>query len=115
MAMKETEGSLRAYFLIAGALSAWSAVSDIGELKKLEGIDLPTNIMLAIYVPIIVRLLVGVSFIGAGIMLKRQLVTGAAGIKKIVLMSGTLMVFDAVLIVSAIGVELGQTALIYTG
>jgi hypothetical protein len=115
MAMKETVGSLRAYFLIAGALSAASALSDIGELKELKGLELPLNITLAIYVPIIVRMLVGLGFIGAGLVLKKQLATGAALIKNLVLVATFLMVLDAGLIVWAIGVELGQKALLYTG
>ena len=112
MAMKETEGSLRAYFLVAGVIAALSSISDLGDARKVAGIDLPLKWMLALWFPIIARLLLGAGFIAAGVKLKAALPTGARWIQQMLLGSIAVLVIDAVLIGSVLGSDLGRTGLI---
>ena len=111
--MKETDGSLKRYFLIVGVLSALSAVSDISDISNLGDLSmLPIQFKLALYVPVAVRLLLGIGFVLAGLAVKKTLPTGGRGIKQLLLVSGVLLLADTGLIIWALGVEVGQRALI---
>jgi len=112
MAMKETEGSLRAYFLLAGAIALLLGIRDLGEVTKLSIGALPTDWMIAIYVPLIVRLGLGAAYIVAGIFLKPALLTGAGWIKHILVLALMLMATNGVLVVAVLGVDLGKQGLV---
>ncbi len=112
MAMKETEGSLRAYFLIAGAISVLMSLRDLGAMSDIPIASLPTDWMMAIYVPLIVRIGLGAAYIVAGIFLKTALTTGAGWIKHILVLGMVLMTSNAVLIGAIIGPDVGRTGLI---
>ena len=112
MAMKETEGSLRAYFLIAGAISLLFGLREIAEVSKLSIAALPTDWMIAIYVPLIVRLGLGAAFIVAGIFLPRALLTGAGWIKHILSLALVLMIANGVLIAAVLGADVGRQGLV---
>ena len=114
MAMRETEGSLRTYFLIAGLLAVLSCLSDLSDVMKLPS-GLPASWMLALWFPITARGVLGVGFVMAGLKVSSALPTGAAGIKKLLLVAISVMVIDAVLIVGVFGVEIGQHALVGSG
>ena len=112
MAMKETEGSLRAYFLLAGAVSLLLALRDLGQVIKIPIASLPTDWMMAIYVPLIVRLGLGVAYFVSGIFLKTALPTGAGWIKHILVLGLVLMTSNAVLIVAILGTDIGRAGLV---
>ncbi len=110
MAMRETEGSLRAYFLIAGTISALLAFRDIDAASKLG--SLPASWALAIWFPIVARLVLGVGFIAAGIKLKSALPTGATRIKQLLLGAIAVLVVDAILIGAVLGSNFGREGLV---
>jgi len=112
MAMKETEGSLRAYFLIAGVVSVVLGIRDLSEATKIPIAALPTTWLIAIYVPLIVRLGLGIAYVIAGIFLKPALVTGAGWIKHILVLALVLMAGNGILIVAVLGVDLGMQGLV---
>jgi len=112
MAMKETQGSLRAYFLIAGAIGLLFGLREIAEVSKLSIAALPTDWMIAIYVPLIVRLGLGAAFIVAGIFLKPALLTGAGWIKHILSLALVLMIANGVLIAAVLGADVGRQGLV---
>lgn len=110
--MKETEGSLRAYFLIAGVISLLLGIRDLSDVTKVPIGSLPTDWLIAIYVPLIVRLGLGAAYIVAGIFLKPALVTGAGWIKHILVLALMLMAANGVLIVAILGTDLGMQGLV---
>ena len=114
MAMKETEGSLRAYFLIAGTVSALLAFRDIDTASGLGKVlgSLPASWMLAIWFPIVARLVLGIGFIAAGVKLKTALPTGATWIKQLLLGAIAVLVVDAILIGAVLGSDFGRGGMI---
>lgn len=112
MAMKETEGSLRAYFLLAGAVSVLLGLRDLAQVTKIPIASLPTDWMMAIYVPLIVRLGLGAAYFVAGIFLKVALPTGAGWIKHILVLGIVMMTSNAVLIAAILGPDVGRAGLI---
>lgn len=112
MAMKETEGSLRAYLLLAGAISIVLSLRDLGAYSDVPMASLPTDWMLAIYVPEIVRLGLGAAYLIAGIFLKAALPTGAGWIKHILILGLVLMTSNAVLIFAILGTAVGRAGLV---
>jgi hypothetical protein len=112
MAMKETEGSLRAYFLIAGGLSTLSAVGDIKTATEVGTSFLPMSWRIAIWFPILASLALGLGFVAAGVKLKSALPTGATWIKQLLL--GALLVLgaDVILVGSILGTDIGQSRII---
>ena len=112
MAMKETEGSLRAYFLLAGVISILLSLRDLGQVIELPIATLPTDWMVALYAPLITRLGLGVAYLVAGIFLKAALPSGAGWIKHILVLGLVLMSSNAVLIVAIFGTGFGLAGLI---
>jgi len=111
--MRETEKSLRLYFLIAGVISALLAVRDLSTLAKLGSLGgaLPASWMLAIWFPIIARLALGCAYIWAGLRISVELPRGAAWIKTMLLVSIVVLVIDAILIGSVLGMDFGQSGI----
>ena len=68
MAMKETVGSLRAYFFVAGVLSAVSNIKQLG--SPVTGVVINSLLDLSI----------GAGFVTAGFLLQRELARGAGRI-----------------------------------
>ena len=112
MAMKETEGSLRAYFLLAGAISVLMSLRDLDAISGTPMSSLPTDWLLAIYVPLIVRLGLGAAYFIAGILLKTALPTGAGWIKHVLALGFVLMTSNAILIFAILGTGVGRAGLI---
>jgi len=112
MAMKESQGSLRAYFLLAGAFSVLMAFKDISDISKLDISVLPGGQKAALYIPIITRLLLGCGFVFAGIKLESALLTGATWIKKLLIISGAMLFINGALITAEFGTDLGQRGII---
>jgi len=107
MGMRETEGSLRAYFLVVGVLGSIAALAGLRDASTLH-----MSMMFALWVPILSRAAICVGFLLAGIKLKAALPTGATWIKNLLLASIALLVLDSMLIVGVLGQELGRGALI---
>jgi len=112
MAMKETEGSLRGYFLLAGVISVLLALKDVSDLSKLTLVALSGGQKAALYVPIGTRLLLGCGFVVAGVMLKSALLTGATWIKKLLVISGAMLFINGALITAEFGLGPGQGGII---
>ncbi len=112
MAMKETERSLRAYFLFAGVVAVLLALRDESEVSKLGAISLPLDKTLALYVPIVTRILLGIGFVVAGIKLKAALPGGAGWIKKLLVVSGAMLFVNGALITAAFGTDVGRSGIV---
>ena len=112
MAMKETEGSLKAYFLLAGVLAILLSIRDLNAARGLSELPLPTSWRLAIYVPVIARFVIGVGFAAAGFKLKDALQTGAGWIQTVLLVSIAILIGNGILITAVLGTGNGQGALI---
>jgi hypothetical protein len=94
MAMRETERSLRIYFLLAGVIGTFRALSDLGNARKLP--PLPTTWMLALWVPIIAHLVLGPAFVIAGVKLKTALRTDTTSLRRMLVAAGAVLVIELV-------------------
>ncbi len=112
MGMRETERSLRWYFLLAGTIGIAMSVHDIVTILKLGDLlgSLPASWMLALWFPTLARLALGSGFVLAGIGLRAALPRGATWIKKLLLASLAVQVVDAILVAWVLGRELGQAS-----
>ncbi|CAN5763586.1 hypothetical protein BH11MYX2_BH11MYX2_33980 [soil metagenome] len=115
MAMKETEGSLRGYFLLAGAISVAMALRDVGAASEISGAFLTAGQKAALYIPIVTRLLLGVAFVIAGVKLKSALLTGANWIKTMLVISGAMLLVDGALVTAVLGTDVGRGGIIGAG
>ena len=113
MAMKETERSLRIYFLIAGVFMLVSSLRDVSVADHLHGLRADQSF--ALYFPIVTRLLLGLGFFIAGLTLKTALPAGAAWIKKLLVASGALLFVNGALTTAEFPIELATGALIGAG
>jgi hypothetical protein len=98
MAMKETEGSLRGYFLIAGGLGVLMSLREISEIRDHSISFLPVGQKAAIYISIVMRMVVGCGFVFSGLKLKSALLTGATWIKKLLVAAGAMLLINGALI-----------------
>jgi hypothetical protein len=80
MAMRETVGSLRAYFIIAGSLSALGAINSFNHVRDL-GELLDGNLSFMLWINIAAALAFGIGFVLAGVQLKSALATRATWIE----------------------------------
>jgi hypothetical protein len=97
MAMKETEGSLRSYFLIAGGLAIVMALRDVSDISEHSISFLPIGQKVAVYNSILTRIVLGCGFVFAGLKLKSALLTGATWIKKLLVASGAMFLINGAL------------------
>lgn len=84
MGMRETTGSMRAYFVVAGALSAISGLAGLGRAVP----EISLSQRLELLVTSAGHLALGVAFIVAGVVLPQALVTGAGWIKRLLVITG---------------------------
>lgn len=109
--MRETERSLRAYFLLAGMIAIvisyrdWSAIQAVSDL-------LPFDWKIAIYVPIVTRVIIGVGFLIAGANLPQALLTGADWIKKLLVFSGIMILVNGALASAILDLDAAQAGII---
>lgn len=108
--MKETEGSLRAYFILAGAVAVLMALRDVDDVGKLAGV-LSAKQKLGFYVPIIAKFLLGPAYIAAGIRLKAALLTGAQWIKTLLVISGAMLFIDGAIVVTVFHADLAHSGI----
>lgn len=78
MAMKETVGSLRAYFMIAGALSALGAINSLFQLPALDA-PIASNFFSMLWINVLAALAFGIGFVIAGYKLKEALANRSTG------------------------------------
>lgn len=91
MAMRETERSLRWYFLIAGGLTVVGALRNLGDLNTRY---LSSDIVAMILYASISRLVFGAAYVVAGVKLKSALLSGARWIQHLVMLSGASLVIE---------------------
>jgi hypothetical protein len=104
MAMKETERSLRWFFLIAGALSAIQAVAAMNELSRLPR-GVPMKLLAPIWYGTSSHLVLGALFFVAGLRLKQALLTGATWIQHLILIAGGALAIEVVWTLSIFGIQ----------
>jgi hypothetical protein len=94
MAMKETERSLRWYFLLAGGITVVVALITLSDLSKLP--PLPTKLTAPVWYSAISRLLFGAGYLVAGFSLKNALLSGGRWIQHLVMASGASLILELV-------------------
>jgi hypothetical protein len=109
--LKETERSLRAYFIFFGIVGTLLALAGLGNASKDAPAGVPALVTLAIWLPPLARLVLGPAFVVAGINLKRALRSGAVGTKKLVKIAALVVIGESVLEVAALNsIAGGDTA-----
>jgi hypothetical protein len=98
--LKETERSLRMYFIVVGTIATLLALGALGNLRKDPGAT-PGIVMVAIWFPALAHLLLGPAFVIAGVTLKRALVSGAAGTKNLVKLAAAVVIAEVALVAVA--------------
>ena len=98
MAMKETENSLRAYFVIAGGYDLISCFRLLGELHGVRAAPLPATAALLVHAILFVGMAFGIGYVVAGIRLKRDLRTGARWIKQLLIAATAFLALVTVLV-----------------
>jgi hypothetical protein len=99
--LKETERSLRAYFIFVGVIGTLVALSSLSDASK----GTPMKSMLvtaAIWFPPVAHLVLGPAFVIAGIRLRRALESGAPGTRQLVKIAALVLVADVVLYLAAL-------------
>ncbi|HEY0990785.1 MAG TPA: hypothetical protein VGD80_27215 [Kofleriaceae bacterium] len=108
--LKETERSLRAYFIFVGVIGTLIALSSLSDASK----GTPIKSMLvtaAIWFPPLAHLVLGPAFVIAGIRLRRALESGAPGTRQLVKIAALVLVADGVLYLAALNsIGAGDTA-----
>jgi hypothetical protein len=84
MGMRETVGSLRAYFIIAGSLSALGAILSFNDMRDL-GEPLTGSLSFMMWINIAAALAFGIGFVIAGVQLDSALETRSRWIEKMLL------------------------------
>ena len=95
MAMRETERSLRGFFIIAGGIGIWAGVRDLREALALPSI--PLHWAIAIWIPVLLNLVIAPAILYAGLKLKTVLLTGARWVQHVLVLSGAVFVFELAL------------------
>ena len=111
MAMKETERSLRTYFLVIGVIAILLSVRDWSAVTGFSDI-LPLDWKVAIYVPIISRAVIGVGFLIAGVRLPDALLAGAGWIKKLLVFSAAMLFINGALATAILELDAAQAGIV---
>jgi hypothetical protein len=101
MAMRETERSLRWYFVLAGAWSCVSALRSISTASELPA--LPASWTLAVWFPIVSHLVLGAAFVLAGLTLTKALADDPTWIKRMLIVAGIALVVELGLVWMILG------------
>lgn len=101
--LKETERSLRAYFILVGILGTVAGLAFLGEATKDRYSGLPLLATVLVWLTALAPLIIGPSFVIAGINLKRALQTGARGTRRLVQLAAAVIFVEIVLIGAALG------------
>jgi hypothetical protein len=109
MAMKETERSLRWYFLIAGGLSVVQALPTMSDLSKLPG-GAPVMLLAPLWYGAISHLVLGALFFMAGLRLKQALRTGARWIQHLILIAGAALILEVLWVIAVFGARAAYEA-----
>lgn len=105
MAMRETERSLRWFFLIAGGLSVVQSLAAMNELNKPALREAPATLLAPLWFGAIAHLVFGALFVNAGLGLKQALLTGARSIQQLILVTGIVLLLEVIWILIAFGVQ----------
>jgi hypothetical protein len=100
--LKETERSLRAYFIVVGVLGTLLALSGLDNAAKASPTSGSIIVTLAIWFPPLAHLVLAPAFVVAGITLKRALERGAPRTKQLVKISTAAIAVECILGVVAL-------------
>ena len=99
--LKETERSLRAWFIFVGVIGFISGLATLGDASKAKLLG-STVVTFTLWFLPLSRLVLGPAFLIAGITLKRALETGAPRTKQLVLVAAAATALEAILFVAAV-------------
>ena len=103
MAMKETERSLRAYFLIAGIFGALWALHEVSVIWKIPMDQFPASWRTIVWFPAATHLPICIGFTVAGFKLKSALLGDPSWILRLLGVSGFLLVLQIALNAATFG------------
>lgn len=111
--MRETSKSIRAYFVIAGAIALLLGLRDLSTVSRFGSVlgSLPLSWQLALWFPLLTRIALGAGFVWAGVSLTTALPRGAGWIKTLLLVTMVVQLVDMVLVASVLGSDLGTPEL----
>jgi hypothetical protein len=95
--LKETERSLRAYFIVVGVLGTLVAFAGLGDASKASPLAPSLVWTLAIWFPPLAHLVLGPAFVVAGIVLKSALEGGAPRTKLLVKIAAGAIAVETIL------------------
>jgi len=113
--LKETERSLRLYFIIVGVIGTLAAFVALSDATKTSRVPIPTIVTLAIWFPALARLVLGPAFVVAGVNLRRALENGASGTRQLVKIAAAVLVLEVVLVAAAVNSLPGAKSAELTG
>jgi hypothetical protein len=96
--LKETNKSLRMYFILVGIISAFIGIQTIGDMKEISALVVPGSWKAVIYYQTAMSLGLGVGYVIAGATLQAALRKGAGWIKAMLVASIGLLILNAILI-----------------
>jgi uncharacterized membrane protein len=99
--LKETERSLRAWFIVVGVLGFISGLVTLGDASKATMLRSAVVTLTLWFLPLS-RLVLGPAFLIAGIRLKRALESGAPRTKQLVLIAAAATALESILFVAAV-------------
>lgn len=100
--LKETERSLRVYFVVVGVLGLIAGLASLEDATRTGLFDQPFLVTLTLWFRPLARFVLGPAFIVAGITLKRALAGGAARTKQLVLIAAAATVVESIVGVVAL-------------
>jgi hypothetical protein len=108
--LKETERSLRIYFVLVGIVGTLAGVVwvDAAASGRYSGVSAVAT--LTIWLMAVSPLVIGPAFVIAGIRLKQSLQTGARGTKRLVAIAAAVIVVEIVLLGAAVSSAGGDAA-----
>jgi hypothetical protein len=107
--LKETERSLRLYFIIVGVLGTLIALSSLRDVSQAPPIP-SILVALALWLPPLARLVLSVAFVVAGIKLKQSLENGAPRTMLMVKVAAAVVIGEVLLYTVAVTSVGGDTA-----
>jgi hypothetical protein len=109
--MKETEGSLRTYFVVFGVIALLISVRDWSRIRAFSTM-LPLDWKIAMYVPIATRVVMGIGFFIAGIKLPQALLSGAGWIKKLLVFCAVMIFVNGALATAILDLDTGKSGIV---
>lgn len=105
MGMRETEGSLRAYLLLAGVIGVVHSLADLSTARVLTDYGIPAGSVAVLVALLVASVAVAVGYVVAGIRLKAVLPLGALWVQRVLLAGFILSLVQGVFVATVVAYE----------